>query len=139
MCSSDLGIIGTPLGEKWSHEVQAAALQTLIDGSSITRLPFAKTLESLVLAGMLGLLIFLVPRTSVLWTVPLYLAFVCSSAYGSYYMFKEHMQLWDASYLLLAGTFSFGHLTYNNFARENRLKLQIKKQFGTYQIGRAHV
>jgi len=43
------GIIGTPLGEKWSHEVQAAALQTLIDGSSITRLPFAKTLELLVL------------------------------------------------------------------------------------------
>ncbi len=47
-------------------------------------------------------------------------------------MFKEHMQLWDASYLLLAGTFNFGHLVYNNFARENRLKLQIKKQFGTY-------
>lgn len=126
------GIIGTPVGEKWSHEVQAAALQTLIDGSSITRLPFAKTLELLVLSVMLGLLLVLVPRTSVSLTVPLYLAFVSSSAYGSYYMFKEHMQLWDASYLLLAGTFSFGHLVYNNFARENRLKLQIKKQFGTY-------
>jgi len=126
------GIIGTPLGEKWSHEVQAAALQTLIDGSSITRLPFAKTLELLVLSAMLGLLLFLVPRTSVSLTVPLYLAFVGFSAYGSYYMFKEHMQLWDASYLLLSGTFSFGHLIYNNFARENRLKLQIKKQFGTY-------
>jgi adenylate cyclase len=47
-------------------------------------------------------------------------------------MFKEHLQLWDASYLLLSGTFTFGHLVYNNFARENRLKLQIKKQFGTY-------
>ena len=126
------GIIGTPLGERWSHEVQAAALQTLIDGSSITRLPFAKTLELLVLFVMLGLLLVLVPRTSVSLTVPLYLAFVGLSAYGSYYMFKEHMQLWDASYLLLAGTFSFGHLVYNNFARENRLKLQIKKQFGTY-------
>jgi len=95
------GIIGTPLGEKWSHEVQAAALQTLIDGSSITRLPFAKTLELLVLFVMLGLLLVLVPRTSVSLTVPLYLAFVGSFAYGSYYMFKEHMQLWDASYLLL--------------------------------------
>jgi len=38
------GIIGTPLGEKWSHEVQAAALQTLIDGSSITRLSYSKSL-----------------------------------------------------------------------------------------------
>jgi adenylate cyclase len=126
------GIIGTPVGEKWSHEVQAAALQTLIDGSSITRLSFAKSVELLVLSVMLGLLLFLVPRTSVSLTVPLYLAFVGISGYGSYYMFKEHMQLWDASYLLLAGTFSFGHLIYNNFARENRLKLQIKKQFGTY-------
>ena len=126
------GIIGTPLGEKWSHEVQAAALQTLIDGSVITRLSFAKSVELLVLSVMLGLLLFLVPRTSVKWTVPLYLAFVGISAYGSYWLFKEYMQLWDASYLLLAGTFSFGHLTYNNFARENRLKLQIKKQFGTY-------
>ena len=126
------GIIGTPLGEKWSHEVQAAALQTLIDGSVITRLSWSKSVELLVLSVMLGLLLVLVPRTSVSLTVPLYLAFVGISAYGSYYMFKEHMQLWDASYLLLAGTFSFGHLTYNNFARENRLKLQIKKQFGTY-------
>ncbi len=126
------GIIGTPLGEKWSHEVQAAALQTLIDGSVITRLSYAKSVELLVLSVMLGLLLVLVPRTSVSLTVPLYLAFVGISAYGSYYMFKEHMQLWDASYLLLAGTFNFGHLVYNNFARENRLKLQIKKQFGTY-------
>lgn len=126
------GVIGTPVGEKWSHEVQASALQTLIDGSSITRSPFAKTIELLVLFGMLGLLLVLVPRTSVSLTAPLYLAFVGISAYGSYYMFKEHMQLWDASYLLLAGTMTFGHLVYNNFARENRLKLQIKKQFGTY-------
>jgi adenylate cyclase len=126
------GIIGTPLGEKWSHEVQAAALQTLIDGSAIKRLPFAKTLELLALSVMLGLLLFLVPRTSVSLTVPLYLAFVSSSVYGSYWLFKNYMQLWDASYLLLAGTFTFGHLIYNNFARENRLKLQIKKQFGTY-------
>ena len=126
------GIIGTPVGEKWSHEVQASALQTLIDGSSITRVPFAKTIELLVLSGMLGLLLVLVPKTSVSLTAPLYLAFIGISAYGSYYMFKEHMQLWDASYLLLAGTATFGHLVYNNFARENRLKLQIKKQFGTY-------
>jgi adenylate cyclase len=126
------GIIGTPVGEKWSHEVQATALQTLIDGSSITRLSFAKIIELLVLSGVLGLLLVLAPRTSVLWTAPLYLSFATISVYGSYYMFKEHMQLWDASYLLLAGTLTFGHLTFNNFARENRLKLQIKKQFGTY-------
>ena len=126
------GIIGTPVGEKWSHEVQAAALQTLIDGSAITRVSFAKSVELLVLFGMLGLLLVLVPRTSVSLTVPLYLSFVGISAYGSYWLFKEYMQLWDASYLLLSGTFVYGHLIFNNFAREFRLKQQIKKQFGTY-------
>ena len=126
------GIIGTPVGEKWAHEIQAAALQTLIDGSSITRLPFARILEIGVLIGIMLLMLFLVPRTSVLWTAPVYLSFVTASVYFAYFMFKEYMQLWDVSYLLVSGTFIFGHLVYNNFARENRLKLQIKKQFGTY-------
>ena len=126
------GIIGTPVGEKWAHEIQASALQTLIDGSSITRLSFARILEISVLIGIMLLMLFLVPRTSVLWTLPTYLTFVIASSYFAYYMFKYHMQLWDVSYLLVSGTFVFGHLVYNNFARENRLKLQIKKQFGTY-------
>jgi adenylate cyclase len=47
-------------------------------------------------------------------------------------MFKEYLQLWDPSYILFSCVAIFFHLTYNNFARENRLKLQIKKQFGTY-------
>ena len=33
---------------------------------------------------------------------------------------------------LVIGTLVSGHLIYNNFARENRLKLQIKKQFEHY-------
>ena len=126
------GIVATPIGEKWAHEIQGQALQTVIDGTSISRLPYARILEITLLGIILALFLFLVPRTSVLWTVPLYFAFVTGASAGSYYMFASAMQLWDASYLVLAGSVSFGHLTYNNFARENRLKLQIKKQFGTY-------
>ena len=33
---------------------------------------------------------------------------------------------------MLAGFILFSHLVYNNFARENRLKQQIRKQFITY-------
>jgi adenylate cyclase len=126
------GIIATPIGEKWAHEIQAQALQTLIDGTSITRLPYAKLVEILLLVVLLGLLLILVPRTSVRWTVPLFLLVVCSTSGLSYYAFLNYLQLWDPSYLLVASTLNFGHLVYNNFARENRLKLQIKKQFGTY-------
>ena len=126
------GIIATPVGEKWAHEIHAQALQTVIDGTSITRLPESRLLEGLLLALLLCTLLILVPRISVFWTIPLFLSFIFLVSGGSYYAFTNYMQLWDPSYLLLAGTFNFGHLVYNNFARENRLKLQIKKQFGTY-------
>jgi adenylate cyclase len=126
------GIIATPIGEKWAHEIHAQALQTVIDGNSITRLSYAKPIEIAVLALLLLLLTLLVPRTSVLWTVPVFLAYIVLVIGGCYYAFANYMQLWDPSYLLLAGSINFSHLVYNNFARENRLKLQIKKQFGTY-------
>lgn len=126
------GIVATPIGEKWAHEIQAQALQTLIDGTSITRLSYAKVIELGILSLLLIVLLFLVPRTSVKWTVPVYVVFVASSIGASYYTFANYLQLWDASYLVLAGTFTYGHLVYNNFAREFRLKQQIKKQFGTY-------
>ena len=126
------GIIATPVGEKWAHDIQASTLQTIIDGSSISRLSYAKEIEIIILFVMLLLLIVIVPRTSVMWTVPVYLLMISGTIGACYYMFIEKMQLWDASYLVLASTTTFGHLVYNNFARENRLKLQIKKQFGTY-------
>ena len=126
------GIISTPIGEKWAHEIQAQALQTLIDGTSIVRLSYARVIEIILLSLLLGILLFLVPRTSVKLTVPLFLTFVLLVVLSSYYTFAWYMQLWDASFMLVAGTFVFGHLVFNNFAREFRLKQQIKKQFGTY-------
>jgi len=126
------GIIATPVGEKWAHEIQANALQTVIDGTSISRLPESKLLEIILLVILLGTLLILVPRISVFWTVPVLVTFLFSIAGGSYYMFVNYLQLWDPSYIIFSCAAIFFHLTYNNFARENRLKLQIKKQFGTY-------
>lgn len=126
------GIISTPVGEKWSHEVQAKTLQTLIDGTSITRLSYANLIEYVVLSILLFILIILVPKTSVKLTVPLYFIFVFSIYGVCSYLFKEYYQLWNFSYLILASSILFAHLLFNNFAREFRLKQQIKKQFGTY-------
>ena len=126
------GIIATPTGEKWAHDIQASALQTIIDGSSISRPGYSDLLEKIILISVLTILIILVPRTSVKWTIPVYVVIVVSCVTFAVYMFNEHMQLWDTSYLLFASTLIFGHLVFNNFAREFRLKQQIKKQFGTY-------
>ena len=126
------GIISTAVGEKWAHEIQAATLQTLIDGTSITRLSVAKLLEGILILGMLILFLYIVPKVSVKLTVPFYALFVSSISYGSYYLFQTQLQLWDPSYMILSGSILFAHLIFNNFAREFRLKQQIKKQFGTY-------
>ena len=85
-----------------------------------------------MLIALLVLCLYTVPRLSVKWTVPFYLFVVAGLAYGSYYLFKTNLQLWDASYIILASSIVYAHLVFNNFAREFRLKQQIKKQFGTY-------
>jgi adenylate cyclase len=126
------GIIATPIGERWAHEIQAQALQTLIDGTSISRPSVGKLIEGTLLATILLLLLHIVPRLIVGLTVPLYLLFVITTGYTSYYLFNSYLQLWDPSYIILSGSIVFSHLIFNNFAREFRLKQQIKKQFGTY-------
>jgi adenylate cyclase len=126
------GIIATPIGEKWAHEIQAQALQTLIDGTSISRLSVARLLEGIIILVVLVLFLYTVPKLSVKMTVPFYALFVAVTSYGSYYLFQTQLQLWDASYIIISGSIVFAHLIFNNFAREFRLKQQIKKQFGTY-------
>jgi adenylate cyclase len=126
------GIIGTPIGEKWAHEIQAQTLQTLVDGTSISRSSTARIVEGILLTLLLGICLYIVPRLTVVMTVPFYLLFISGVSFGSYYLFKTNLQLWDPSYIILAGSIVYGHLVFNNFAREFRLKQQIKKQFGTY-------
>jgi adenylate cyclase len=126
------GIIATPIGEKWAGEVQAQSLQTMIDGTSIYRSSEAQILEGIATLSLLLLFLYTVPRLSVVLTVPSYFLFVAGVSYGSYYLFKTSLQLWNPSYIILSGSVVFGHLVFNNFAREFRLKQQIKKQFGTY-------
>ena len=126
------GVIATPIGEKWAHDVQAQTLQTLIDGTSISRPSYARTLEIVGLALILLVLLIAVPRISVAWTIPFIVTIIGGVAFSSYYAFNIYLQLWDSSYGILSIATVYSHLIYNNFARENRLKVQIKKQFGTY-------
>jgi adenylate cyclase len=125
-------IIATPRGEVYAHDLQAQSLQTLISGTTITRSPLADFTELLGFVVFALLLIVLVPRTGVKWTIPLYIAVIGGVVYGHIWLFTTTLSLWDASYFVLAGSVVYFHLVFNNFAREFRLKQQIKKQFGTY-------
>jgi adenylate cyclase len=125
-------IIATPHGEQFAHDLQANAIATLMSGTAITRSPLADLAELSGFALFALVMIFLVPRTSVKWTIPLYAAIIGGAVYGHYWLFVTGFALWDASFVVTAGSLVYFHLVFNNFAREFRLKQQIKKQFGTY-------
>jgi|TARA_R110000737_G_scaffold302690_1_gene309811 adenylate cyclase len=51
---------------------------------------------------------------------------------SSFYLFNKFLYLTNWTYPVIVGFIVFAHLIFNNFARENRLKQQIRKQFETY-------
>jgi len=123
--------VPTPYGLKNIAEVQAAMISTLINGDSLTRLDYADLIELLTLT-MIGLLfITLVPRLKIWQTMPFYMVLAVGIVGFCFYMYEMNI-LFDYSFPLFAITLVFSWLVFNNFAREFRLKQQIKKQFQSY-------
>jgi len=125
-------IIATPRGEQYSHTAMAVSLQTVLNGENIVRLDTATFLEY-VAAGVLAIIIILLAGFAPYWLVGAVLLTVWSgTAYGAYFYFVKHLQLWDASWIILVTTITGFHAVFNRFVKEFSLKQQIKKQFGTY-------
>lgn len=126
------GIIATPLGPKWSHEIQAMGIESAIQGKTPVRYAFAGILEALSIALIGLLVILLVPVLGPIVTYTMWPVVVGAVGYFSYFMFSKYGQLWDVSMLIVSFTIVFGYMVILKFLKELFLKLQIKKQFGTY-------
>ena len=125
-------IIATPNGEQYSHIAMAVSLQTVINGENIVRVDTATFLEY-VAAGVLAVIIILLAGFAPYWLVGAFLLTVWSgTAYGAYFYFVKHLQLWDASWIILVTTITGFHAVFNRFVKEFSLKQQIKKQFEHY-------
>ena len=125
-------VIATPNGEQYSHTAMAVSLQTVINGENIVRLDTATFLEY-VAAGVLAIIIILLAGFAPYWLVGAVLLTVWSgTAYGAYFYFVKHLQLWDASWIILVTTITGFHAVFNRFVKEFTLKQQIKKQFEHY-------
>ena len=125
-------VIATPNGEQYSHTAMAVSLQTVINGENIVRLDTATFLEY-VAAGILAIIIILLASFSPYWLVgSVLLALWSGTAYGAYFYFVKHLQLWDASLIILVTTVTGFHAVFNRFVKEFSLKQQIKKQFEHY-------
>jgi len=124
--------VPTPFGAVDIHEFNAKTLHTIMSGTSIKRWDIANQLEILdfFLFGLI--LIVLVPRVGMKWTLPIVLLLFSTGAYSAVYAFNHHKILFDISYPLLGGLLLYVQLLFNKYAREYAAKMLIKKQFGTY-------
>ena len=126
------GVIATPNGEAYSHTAIATGLQTIINGDNIVRLDYATFLEYTSTA-IIAFILILTAAYAPYWLVGTLLILIYSgAAYGSYFAFTRHLQLWDVSWLYVVITITSFHAVFNRFVKEFFQKQQIKKQFGTY-------
>jgi len=122
----------TPHGLTTDQMITAQALDTTMTGKYLYRAPQADTYE-IIFMSLLGLLmIILIPRVSVLFSVPLLLFVLGGISYASFMAYANKGFLIDPSFAVLYIFLIWSHSTYNNFATQSRLRQQIKKQFEHY-------
>jgi len=133
LSASGLGVqIPTPQGLFYAHELQASALQTVMDGTSISRPQWADLLELfLLLIGSLGIC------GAIYWLSVLRgaaLSALIVSGYGLYvwYVWISMGVLLDLTYPIIVYILSFSSASFNNFYIQFKLRQQIKGQFSTY-------
>ena len=126
------GVIATPNGEAYAHTATAVALQTVIHRDNIVRFDYATFLEYTSTAVIAFILIVASAYAPYWLTGALLLLIYSGSAYGSYFAFTRHLQLWDVSWLYVAVTITSFHAIFNRFVKEFTEKQAIKKQFGGY-------
>jgi adenylate cyclase len=125
-------IIATPTGEKYSYELTASTLQTVLDGKQINRYDYSLFLE-LIISIVVGLLIVILTRFTPYWFVGIKIIVMYgASIYISYYLFHKYSILADASWIIITLTIVGFHSVFNRFVLEFQLKQQIKKQFEHY-------
>jgi len=125
-------IIATPVGEKYSYELSASTLQTVLDGKQINRYDISLFVE-LVASVLLGTLVILIARFTPYWFVgtSIIILYVASLIVACH-LFNKHLILSDISWIIIVITIVGMHSIFNRFILEFKLKQQIRKQFETY-------
>lgn len=126
------GIIATPRGEMWAHDLQAIALQTVLDGNSPSRPWWSDSVEIAVIAVIAVVVMLLMPRLPIWAMAVLLVATVYAIVHSGLLLWSSHSYLLDIYYVAAASLLIYGHGLFARFAREFIQRQQIKRQFGTY-------
>tara|TARA_A100001011_G_scaffold395127_1_gene489238 strand:- start:1097 stop:2932 length:1836 start_codon:yes stop_codon:yes gene_type:complete len=124
--------IPTPQGLVSAHQIQASAIQTIINQDQITRPVWADIVEiglSLIGALLIVVGIYYLP----VWaSAVVFFAVVGLSVSGALFVWNGWGILLDLSYPLILYIISFTSGAFNNFYKQFMLRQQIRKQFETY-------
>ena len=124
--------IPTPMGLIPAHRLQANAIQTIIDDTSISRplyMDFMEIAVTLIGSLLIVLAVYYLP----IWaSLVVFFSIVATAATSVYYVWYEWGILLDLSFQLILYIISFTSAGFNNFYKQFMLRQQIKKQFETY-------
>ena len=124
--------IPTPAGLRSSHHIQAASIQSIMDGISISRPIWADAVEIGALLFFGSILILTAYYSSIIISSLTFIGILSLSGYGVYHSWSEFQILLDLSYPLILYILLFTSTSFNNFYKQFVLRQQIKKQFETY-------
>jgi adenylate cyclase len=123
-------LVATPDGLKAPHEIQAAALSTLMYGSTIARPVYAEGIELGII--FIALIVIALLASNLYSSVPALAVLIGGSLYGAKYIFDTTFLLFDPSYLIFSASVVWAITSFMQFLTQYKLKQQIKKQFEHY-------
>ena len=121
--------VPTAGGAIYPHELQANVLHHLINGTSPVQPVWAAAAELGV--ALLLILILLVTASHVYFYAPIFLSSIGALVYGSWYAYQSSYLL-DVSGTILISFLFFTIVTFRNFLQQYFMRMEVKKQFGTY-------
>jgi len=121
--------VPTASGAIYPHEVQANVLHHLINGTSPVQPVWSDAAEFGV--ALVLILILLVAASNVYFSLPIFLTSMGGLMYGSWYAYQSSYLL-DVSGTMVVGFLFFTIVTFRNFIQQYFMRMEIKKQFGTY-------
>jgi adenylate cyclase len=113
-------------------EVHVQLIEALLSNMQLKRPNFIDAAEmTLILLGGL-LMIVLVPWVGARWTV-LILAIVAGGAGAtSWYLFTQHLMLFDAGFAVISILILYTLLTYTGYAKEEKQRREVRNAFAHY-------
>jgi len=124
--------VSTPMGVMYPHEVQASILQTVLQEVQIQQSYYLELLEVVLLVVVLLGILLVVYKTPTTVSAIGSLGVVAGQVGLGYYIWNEHLILFDTFYSSISSLLVFGHASFNKYYVTYQLKEQIKKQFQKY-------